>query len=95
METSSRLVVALHVDGRLQLLEHVGGDDVENAEWVAQWHRGLADAAERAGKVWVLEVVDPSGEMPSTCLSNDPAQVRQPVVMTADSTKAWLDRIKL
>lgn len=67
-----KLVVALSVDGKLRVFEHVGGDDIE---WMAQRHQALAQAAQEAGQTWVLEIYAPAGEIPAIRLSNDPEQL--------------------
>jgi hypothetical protein len=75
--TNDQLVVVLRVDGKLRVLEHVGGK--EDIEWMAQRHRTLAAAAQRAGQTWVLEIFAPDGEIPAVRLSNDPEQLRCPI----------------
>lgn len=88
--TDPRLVVALLVDGRLRTLEHARADNVEE---IATRYRMQAEEAGQRGCVWVVEVVDPDGELPAVRMSNDPAQMQPPVLLTPEATQEWLDQI--
>lgn len=90
MEANHQLVVALSVAGKLRVLEHIVG--AEDAEWIKGRHASIASAAEEAGQTWVLEIVDPTGEIPLVCMSNDPTEVE--VRRSPDNIEAWLDRIQ-
>lgn len=94
METQgscNRLVVALTIDGHLRALEHVSKADDLDA--LGRGHSALTLEAERQGKTWMIDIIDPGGDMPATRMSNDPTLMCLPVMLTPEAIEQWLARI--